>query len=256
MSEDDQKSAHERLEYSGNVTSKVKAVVVRNLGQALSRIRQGNFLDMVLLNEFGVIYRDLEENIEKIQRSHRRRIENMQKKHEEQLKSITETNEKEGDRNVAHDGQSLAEMRRFYTERLGLLESELMRTAEELGALKRTQADVASRASNHASTSRADIVSSEMLLSTNKQLESALAAAKDQLKSFQDEMKMYKEACERSAERERRATEHCAFCEQQCNSLKTELAAVSARLLDALQQPKQPHMAMFMVSADFCCDDS
>ena len=124
------------------------------------------------------------------------------------------------------------ETQKFYQERLGLLEAELMRTAEELGQVKRAQSDATAK-------ERADAVRLNDLSTANQRMEIQVRLAQDdllssreELRACKEELRARKEECERSSESVRR--------------LKIELASVSARLLDTLQQPKTPSIAMFM----------
>ena len=183
-----------------------------------------------------------------VQISYQRKAEETQRKHDTQIRALhqqlTNTREDGAPSNVRsadlasglnyggglNRGDDATE--KFYQERLGLLEAELMRTAEGLGQVKRAQADATAK-------ERAEGVRLADLSTTNQRMELQVRLAQDdmlscreELRVCKDELRARKEECERSSESVRR--------------LKVELASVSARLLDALQQPKTPSIAMFM----------
>ena len=179
-----------------------------------------------------------------MQASYQRKAEETQRKHDMQIRSlhkqISTSREVEVQPKASADLSSGfigtkredEETQRFYQERLGLLETELMRTAEELGQVKRAHEDAAAK-------ERADAFRLNDLSTTQQRLEiqvrlaqNDLLSSREELRACKEELRARKEECERYTDSERR--------------LKLELASVSARLLDALQQPKTPSIAMFM----------
>ena len=179
-----------------------------------------------------------------MQASYQRKAEETQRKHDMQIRSlhkqISTSREVEVQPKTSADLSSGfigakredEETQRFHQERLGLLEAELMRTAEELGQVKRAHEDAAAK-------ERADAFRLNDLSTTQQRLEiqvrlaqNDLLSSREELRACKEELRARKEECERYTDSERR--------------LKLELASVSARLLDALQQPKTPSIAMFM----------
>jgi len=199
---------------------------------------------------YGNYFSELEDNTDRLKSFYQKKIDDGNRRFNVQIEQLKQQlSEQEG------EGTSLEDVKRFYSERLSMLESELMRTAEELGQMKRAHAD-----SSLAQSSGNDRKESlDAALAANAQMDAALKATsvevealRTRVRTLQEENQSLKLMCERSEHQVAITSDRLRFAEQQSSSCHLEVAALSSRLADALQQPKSPQLAMFVVSRVIC----
>lgn len=204
--------------------------IIKNMTHALARIRE------------------LEDNTERLKSFYQKKIDEGNKRFNFQIEQLKQQHPPEQGGEVS----SFEDLKRFYSERISLLESELMLTAEELGQMKRAHMDTAlaqsesNRVNHHKDSLEAALTANAQMDAALKATSVEVEALRTRVKTLQEENQSLKLISERSEHQLALTTDRLRFAEQQSSSCRMEVAALSSRLADALQQPNSPQLAMFV----------